>query len=658
MTDRVKNVLVLALLVSLVQVTVADVQQRSAVNGQLILQDIPEIPEELAQSLARYHDTRFTGFLGWTQDSKNIYVKTRFNGVNQIHRVKRTGGARSQVTFGSEPVREVVRQPGGNLLVFTKDQGGSGFDQIFLLDLDNGEVTRLTDGQSLNNRMIWNAQGTQLAYRSTRRNGRSNDIWLMDVDTPGEPRLVLEAPDGALWKPVDWSDNGKLLLVQYYAGITDSRIYILNIDKGELRLLVGDLETPTSNVASGFDYSESSVLFVSNQRGNAAEIGRAPISGEGPMEFVEEDITWDVSEFELSSDGRRGAFVTNEEGVSKLYLFDPEKMRYMRVRRTPIGVINSLRFSPDGRRLGMTLNTARTPSDAFVLRLGRSPLSSKKLIRWTYGEVGGMNADQFVQPELIHYPAPLIIDERYIGVPAFVYQPDGRGPFPVVIYIHGGPEGQFRPSFNSTIQLWVEKLGVAVIAPNVRGSLGYGEPYLVMDDGILRENAVQDIGALLDWIAEQDEFDQSRVAVYGASYGGYMSLATAVHFSDRIRAAVVRAGISNFVTYLENTQEYRKDLRRVEYGDERDPEMRAFLEKVSPLNNVDKIRTPLLIAQGQNDPVVPVSESEQMVSALRERGLPVWYLNAINEGHVFEKKENRDIFQQVTFMFLQQFLLE
>jgi dipeptidyl aminopeptidase/acylaminoacyl peptidase len=306
----------------------------------------------------------------------------------------------------------------------------------------------------------------------------------------------------------------------------------------------------------------------------------------------------------------------------------------------------------------MTLNTARTPSDAFALRLGKSPLDFKKLIRWTYGEVGGLNPEQFVQPRLIHFPAPMITDEQFILMPAFVYQPRGKGPFPVVIYIHGGPEGQFRPSFNSTVQMWVEKLGVAVVAPNVRGSLGYGESYLVMDDGKLRENAVKDIGALLDWLSEQKKFDETRVAVYGASYGGYMALATAVHYGDRIKAAVDRAGISNFVTYLENTQDYRTDLRRVEYGDERDPEMRAFLEKISPLNNVDKIRTPLLIAQGQNDPVVPVTESGQMVKALRERGLPVWYMNALNEGHAFRKKENRDLFQQVSFMFLQKFLLD
>jgi dipeptidyl aminopeptidase/acylaminoacyl peptidase len=226
-----------------------------------------------------------------------------------------------------------------------------------------------------------------------------------------------------------------------------------------------------------------------------------------------------------------------------------------------------------------------------------------------------------------------------------------------VIYVHGGPEGQFRPSFNGTIQMWLDKLGVAVIAPNIRGSLGYGYGYLTMDDGLRREEAVHDIGALLDWIEKQADLDANRVAVFGASYGGYMALATAVHYGERIRAAVDRAGISHFVTYLENTQGYRRDLRRAEYGDERIPETRAFLERISPLNNVERITTPLFIAQGKNDPVVPESESVQMVAALRARGRTVWYMNALNEGHSYERKENRDLFEQVTYLFLQRYLL-
>jgi dipeptidyl aminopeptidase/acylaminoacyl peptidase len=332
-------------------------------------------------------------------------------------------------------------------------------------------------------------------------------------------------------------------------------------------------------------------------------------------------------------------------------------MRYNLVERIPKGLIGGLKFSPNNTKLGMTLNSARNPNEAFVLDLGRKPLSTGKLTRWTYSEVGGLDTDKFSIPVAVRFSSSTEGEEETIPIPAFVYLPRGKGPFPVVIHVHGGPENQFRPRFNSDFQSWIDQLGVAIIAPNIRGSLGYGSYYITLDDGYSREAAVRDIGALLDWIAEQPRLDKDRVAIMGASYGGYIALASAVHYSDRLRAAVDRVGISNFVTFLENTQDYRRELRRVEYGDERDPEMRAFLEQISPLNNVDKIKIPLFVQQGSNDPIVPRSESDQMVAALREQDQVVWYMNALNEGHGYDKKENRDLFEQATFLFLQKYLL-
>jgi dipeptidyl aminopeptidase/acylaminoacyl peptidase len=354
----------------------------------------------------------------------------------------------------------------------------------------------------------------------------------------------------------------------------------------------------------------------------------------------------------FSDDRRRGAFVVNEEGRSRVYLLDPATRRYAPVAGLPTGLADGLEFSPDGRRLAMTLNTSKTPSDAFVLDLGASPLEHGALARWTFSEVGGLDTSTFIEPELVRYQS---FDG--LSVPAWVYKPAGKGPFPVVISIHGGPEAQARPGFTSTYQMWLQKLGVAVVVPNVRGSDGYGSTYLGLDNGFRREDSVKDIGALLGWIATQPDLDAKRVAVAGGSYGGYMVLASAVHYSDRLRAAVDVVGISNFVTFLENTQDYRRDLRRVEYGDERDPAMRAHLEKISPLNNAGKIDVPMLVVQGQNDPRVPVTEAEQIVRALRERGQPVWYMNALNEGHGYRKKENADVYQQAVVMFFREHLL-
>jgi dipeptidyl aminopeptidase/acylaminoacyl peptidase len=283
---------------------------------------------------------------------------------------------------------------------------------------------------------------------------------------------------------------------------------------------------------------------------------------------------------------------------------------------------------------------------------------SGELVRWTFSEVGGLDTEGFAMPEVFDYPTFDKVGDQQRRIPAFIYRPEGEGPHPVIIQIHGGPESQSRPSFSSTYQLWVDRLDAAVIRPNVRGSAGYGKSYLKLDNGFLREDSVRDIGALLDWIAEQPDLDETRVAVYGGSYGGYMVLASSVHYSDRLKAAVDIVGISSFVTFLENTESYRRDLRRVEYGDERDPEMRAHLEKISPLNNVEKIDVPMFVVQGQNDPRVPVTEAEQIVAALREQGSPVWYMNALNEGHGFRRKENRDLFQEATVLFFETYLLD
>jgi dipeptidyl aminopeptidase/acylaminoacyl peptidase len=275
-------------------------------------------------------------------------------------------------------------------------------------------------------------------------------------------------------------------------------------------------------------------------------------------------------------------------------------------------------------------------------------LKTGKVTRWTKSEVGGLDTSTFVEPELVRYAG-----NDGVSIPAFLWRPPGKERAPVVILWHGGPEGQSRPKFDPYAQFLALEAGIAVLAPNVRGSAGYGKKYLAMDDGPRRERALTDIGATLDFVSSRADLDPSRVAVWGGSYGGYMVLASLAFYGDRIRAGVDVVGISNLVTFLKTTQSYRQDLRRVEYGDERDPAMRAVLEKISPLTHVEKLRSALLVVQGKNDPRVPQSEAEQIVEAVRARGLPVWYLLALNEGHGFQKKENRDYYTAAAMFFLE-----
>ncbi|MBT8053398.1 MAG: S9 family peptidase [Xanthomonadales bacterium] len=650
-------VLTLALLACIPPV-VADVVRTEVNNGNLIMEDIPEIPQSIVADLNRYQNVRSAGFRDWTEDGEGIFVSTRFGDVSQIHHVGHPGGARSQITFFQEPVGGVSRQPNSSRLVFTMDAGGSEFSQIFLLDPSSAQdAVMLTDGESRNGAVVWDRRGEYIAYQSTRRNGASNDVWMMNVDNPETAKMVLESPDGTWWGGADFSADNERLLIMNYVGNADSRIHLLDLTSGELTLVAGDPDNPSSNSPLAFDREGMGFYYVTDVNGQFQQLAwRSFEEGATPV-FITGDIPWHVEGGAISEDRSRAAFTVNENGFSRLYLMDLENNAYRPVDAVPTGLIGGLEFSPDGTRLGMTLNTAQTPSDSFVLALGKGALEYSELTRWTFSEVGGLDTTTFTEPELISYPTFDSDDGGPEAIPAWVYRPAGEGPHPVVISIHGGPESQSRPAFSSTYQMWLQKLGAAVVVPNVRGSDGYGKHYMSLDNGFKREDSVKDIGALLDWIATQPDLDQSRVAVFGGSYGGYMVLASAVHFSDRLRAAVDIVGISNFVTFLENTQDYRRDLRRAEYGDERDPAMRAHLESISPLNHVDKIAIPMLVVQGQNDPRVPVTEAEQIVTALRGQNVPVWYMNALNEGHGYRKKENRDVYQQATMMFLREHLV-
>ncbi len=631
---------------------------RTVNNGQLILEGIPEIPADIVADLNRYQNVRSAAFREWTEDGTGIYISTRFADVSQIHRVDMPGGARHQITFYDEPIGSVTRQPGGANIIFTRDAGGSEFSQIFLLDPVDGSTTMLSDGESRNRSTTWDRQGRRIAYTSTRRNGASNDVWMMDPADPSSAKIILESPDGSSWSASEFSPGGGTVLISNYVSIADSRVNLLDLDSGALTLLAGSGDEASANFPVAFDDDGGGFWFITDQGSEFRQLAWQSAEAGSRPEILTADLPWDVGGGAISNDRKRLAFTTNENGMSRVYLMDTATREYRAVDNVPTGLAFGLTFSPDDRRLAMTLNTATTPSDTFVLDLGSAPLAYRNLTRWTESEVGGLDTTTFRDPELVSYPTFDTVDGQARQIPAWVYKPPGPGPFPVVISIHGGPEGQTRPGFSSTYQMWLAKLGVAVVLPNVRGSSGYGKSYLALDNGMLREDSVKDIGALLDWIATEPTLDRDRVAVFGGSYGGYMVLASAVHYSDRLKAAVDIVGISNFVTFLENTQDYRRDLRRVEYGDERDPAMRAHLEKIAPMANVGKIDIPMLIVQGQNDPRVPVTESVQMVKALRDRDQLVWYMNAMNEGHGYRKKENRDVYQQATVLFLQRNLVD
>lgn len=617
--------------------------------GNRVSENLPEVPAELIERLDRYQNTRGASFAGWLEDG-SLVVTTRFAETNQAHRVRIPMGMREQLTFYREPINAVGTAPakGADGFVFGKDVGGSEFWQLFWYDLASRDVTLLTDGQrSQNTTPLWSHDGRQLAWASTARNGTDYDLWVRDMAT-GEARIVLK--EGGLWTPMDFSPDGKRLLVLRYVSINESYPGELDLATGKLELFPVDGGKAAFNA---FRYAPDgrSVYYVSDEEREFLTLRHHDPAGGAPT-LVSGHVPWDVSELAIADDGRHLAYVTNEDGIGKLRVLSLPGHREIPLPELPIGVIGGLGFSPDGQRLALTLNSATSPSDVYVVEL-----ATATLVRWTQSEVGGLDAANFRAPTLVRYPTFDTVDGKPRTIPAFYYRPEGEGPFPVVVNIHGGPEAQALPVFNPSIQFMLEELKVAVLVPNVRGSAGYGKSYLQLDNGFLREDSVKDIGALLDWIGRQPELDANRVGVSGGSYGGYMVLASLVHFHDRIRAGIDVVGISDFGTFLANTESYRRDLRRAEYGDERIPEMKAFHDRIAPLNNAGRITAPLFVAQGFNDPRVPWTEAEQIVKAVRGNGGDVWYLLFKDEGHGFRKKANSDYFGAASVLFWQKHLL-
>ena len=606
-------------------------------RGNLVIEGVPDIPAEVSERLRTYQNVRTHSFLDWTEDGGAL-ISTRFGETAQVHHVKTPMGARRQLTFYDEPVGGADASPDGDVFVFAKDIGGDEFYQGYLFDLASGNVTRFTEEGTRNGGLVWSDDGAKVAWYQARRGETGWDIYVADPSDPAS-RTMIHDSDAALI-PVDWSDDGKTLLLQQYVSITKSRLFTLDADGGALVEI-----NPDDDVAySGGELYGGSILTITDKGSEFANL--VLLSPEGEMTDLTGGLDWGVESFAVSPDRRTAAITVNEDGFGSIKLVNLETGAVSDGPTLPAGIAYGLEWDDKGENIGFTFNGARNPADAWSWNLERNSLT-----RWTEAEVGGLNPDGFVDVELIRYP-----NADGMDIPAWVYKPEGDGPFPVIIDIHGGPEAQERPYFSSGVQYWVKELGAAVIAPNVRGSAGYGKTYVSMDNGFDRKKSVEDIGALLDWIAGQAAFDKDRVIVYGGSYGGYMVLASMVDYADRLAGGVNIVGISNFVTFLENTQDYRRDLRRVEYGDERDPEMRAFLEEISPLNSADRITKPLFIIQGLNDPRVPASEAEQILAAMREQGREAWYLLARDEGHGFRKKANRDYQREAETLFLQKVL--
>ncbi len=607
-------------------------------------ENVPRIPASLAARVRPYLEYRSASFQGWDAATRGIFVATRFGDAPQLAYVEKPGADRRQISFENEPVAGRP-SPDGKTMLVSKDIGGGEFYQLYTLA--EGRLTLLTDGKSRNTNPVWSRDGKTIGFTSTRRNGTDGDLYLINPADPKSARLLVEVMGGG-WEFRDFSPDGKTALVEQRSSIESSLLWEVELASGKLRRL--NRPGPPASRDDSRYAADGSIWLTSDSGGDYLRLGRI----DAHMAFqpmIIGPVQWDVEDFAMAPDGSFVAVVVNEAGISKLRLRNPLTGALIGEAKLPAGVITGLQIAPWGE-IGFSLSSATSPADAWSVDPKNMAVN-----RWTFSETGGLDPAHNREPLLITLPA---FDGTEIS--GFLYRPDPQkfpGRRPLILDIHGGPEGQTRPGFLGRNNYLINELGIALFFPNVRGSTGYGKRFVALDNGpYKREDTVKDIGAMLTLLKARPDIDSARIAETGGSYGGYMCYATAIKYGDQLKGAICARPISNFVTLLENTESYRRDLRRVEYGDERQPAQRQKLNEISPLTHVAELKIPLVVITGSNDPRVKPSESYQMVAAARQNGIPAWHLIAANEGHGYQKKENQDFEFLTRLAFWEQTLLK
>lgn len=612
-------------------------------RGDLIYDGIPDRPLGSGETLDAYLSARQATPLGFTPKGQ-LLILTRFGETDQLHLVDHPMGERRQITFLREPITQAAFSPDPNrdAFFFERDTAGDGNTQVYYQRIGDAAPRRLTDGRSVNGGPLWSNSGREIALFTTARTGISYDIDIVDPDSGALPRLAVTG-DGSAWYPLDWSADDRKLLVEKHVSAQEDYLYIVDLASGQKR----EIDSSPAKVAiadAKFSRDGTGIYILSDREGDTAKV-RYVNMFTGEKNDISARSPWDVERFALSKDGHYLAYVTNEGGLGRLDLVDLRTHQDLMPPRLPFtGVIDSLDFDRDGKRLAFGLSAANQPRDAYVL-----DIEANRLEAWTASETGPLDRKKFVVPHLTQFPTFDRIDGKPRQLPLYLYEPSAPGPHPVLIVLHDGAESQFRPRFDPWIQYVVNELGFSVVAPNVRGSGGYGKSYFALDKGMLREDAVKDMGALLVWLGLDTRFDAKHIVVSG----GYLALATLVNYGDRLRGAVDFAGITDYVGWMSTTPPYLQSERRADFGDERDVDTRAYLRRISPLTGADRIARPLLEVHGKNDPRVPMSQSDELANRLRSRGTIVWFLKATDEGHRFARREDVDAYYRTFAQFLE-----
>ncbi len=600
------------------------------------------------EQFARYLNIRSAIGPTLSPDGSRVAYLSDTSGVYQVWSVGIDGEGEAlwprQLTFLPDKVWELHGTPAAPHLVAVSDVGGNERFQFYLISnygvdergRTSHTIRRLTrNDDAVHTFGAWSRDGRALLYTSNARNGVDFDLYRLAVDS-GEQTLLHQAT--GLRSVAAWSPDERYVLSVDEVGSLQTDLYLLDLARGEERCLSSGrpparyLEIRWSDgglfLLTDAQQDRGALCRLDPETGALTELlDGAAEPGEGEMELLA-----------VSSDGRTAAFTRNVDGWSRLYLLDLQNSGRRRIETLPAGVIGSLRFDARDRTVVLHLQSPNAPPDIYSVQLRDG--SSRRL---TFSNNAGIDLARFVAPVTVHYPS---FDG--LSIPALYFRPAGPEPadgFPCLLYVHGGPAGQLRPEFLVMFQYLLAR-GYALLAPNVRGSTGYGRTYTELDEVERRMDSVADLEAAVQWLHSRLEIDNRRIAIYGRSYGGFMVLAAMTEYPHLFAAGVDVVGIANWITFLERTGPWRRAHREREYGSL--AHHRAFLESISPIHRVERIRVPLLVQAGDNDPRVPLHESQQVVERIQNAGGPVEFVHYADEGHIFSKLANRiDSFTQM-----------
>ncbi len=619
-----------------------------------VASDIPAADAQVSAGLAGYLEVRDATFLDWLPDG-SLLIATRFGAQTQVHRVASPLGEREQLTYFQGAVHDVAAPHTGEAkgFAFIRDPG-DGQPQLYWYALDTRSVQMLTAGGFVHGDPVWSKDGLHVAFYGTERGPSTHDIYAADLNQGTPPRLMIGS-NGHTWQPLDWSADGRLLLWQP----ADGTLYMADSTTGVVTPV-----DPTGRLhgvrSARFAPGGRGVYFISpTDISPAGEPARGTNAAAGDfaqlrlLDFTthqSRDITSgnaDVEDFDVGADGRYLAYVTNENGRSRLTVLDTLHRLELHPAGLPDGVIRHPRFDGSGRKLAFSAESPVAPRDVYVFEPETGTLT-----RWTRSEPGPLDPGSFVDAQTVQFRT---WDRDSAGprqIPAFVYRSRAPGQHPVLVLIHDGPDGQARPAFDGFIQFAVNQLGYTVVAPNVRGSTGYGRVFSQLDDGALREDALRDLGALLVWIGQQPGMDRSHVVVMGQSFGGLMALDAVAAWGDRLQGGIDINGVTSIEDYLKSAPPDQQSGLRAELGNEYDSKVRTVQRRLSPIENLAQIRRPLLVVQGLNDTPAQVDQSGQLAASLRSRNVEAWLLELKGEGHRLESTASRVAWWQVAAQFL------